>query len=430
MKQNKNKKSWTVSKLPNGLRYMFIPRPEMMSATAMVLVGTGSEYESKKQNGLAHFLEHMCFKGTEKRPNSLVIVKEFEILGAQYNAFTSGEYTGYYGKGQSSDTGLLLDICADIFLNSIFPEEEIQKEKRVVIEEINMYEDDPQYKVGQLIDQLMYDDQPAGRDTTGTKETVSSFTRQDILDYHKNNYTPANTLVVVAGNFDKTKIEKQIKKTFGKMQKKNPPKKIETVVKQNSPAIKILNKKSEQTHIILSFHAYNRFSPKRKASKMLANILGNGMASRLFHLLREKLGVCYYVHASSSSGAEQGHFSIRAGLANDKVVQTLTAIVKELKRIKNEPVPADEIGRVKKSITASSRISLETSDSYADHFGFQELFGMKIEEVKDSVAKYQKISSADVQKIAKEIFVPRKVNLAIVGPHKNEVELLKILKKL
>jgi predicted Zn-dependent peptidase len=430
MKKTKKTKPWTVSKLPNGLRYMFIPRPEMMSATAMVLVRTGSEYESKKQNGLAHFLEHMCFKGTIKRPNSLVISKEFEILGAQYNAFTSGEYTGYYGKGQSSDTGLLLDICADIFLNSTFPESEIEKEKGVVIEEINMYEDDPQSKVGLLIDELMYGDQPGGRQIIGTKQTVSSFTRQDILDYHKNNYTPENTLVVVAGNFDKKKIEVQIKKTFGKMIKHTPPVQPKTIVDQKEPAIKIFNKKSEQTHIILSFHAYDRFNPKKRTARMLANILGKGMASRLFHLLREKLGVCYYVSASAGSGNDTGYFSVRAGLANDKVVQTLTEIVKELKKIKKELVPTEEINRVKKSVTAGSRIALETSDSYADHFGFQELFGMKIDEVQDSVKKYQKITREEVKEIAKEIFVPEKANLAIVGPHENQAELLKILKNL
>lgn len=392
------KKNWTLKKLPNGLRYMFVQRPEMTSVTTMILVKTGSEYESKEQNGLSHFLEHMCFKGTKKRPTSMDIAKEFEILGASNNAFTGHEYTGYYAKGVAESACTFLEMCGDIFLNSTFPESEIEKEKGVVIEEINMYEDRPQAKVGNLIAELMYGDQPVGRDIAGTKKTVSSFTRKDIVDYHKNKYTPENTLVVVAGNFDIKKIEKQVKETFGVMKEKKAPIKSKTKINQKTPAVKIHHKKSEQTHIVLSFHAYNRFDPKRKTANIMAHILGGGMASRLFDLLREKLGVCYYVHASSSAASDHGSFSIRAGLANEKLVQTLTEIVKELKKIKLELVSHEELDRVKKSITAESKIGLETSDSYADFYGFQELLQGKIEEIDENVAKYQKLQTNRLKK--------------------------------
>lgn len=424
------KKNWTLKKLPNGLRYMLVSRPEMTSVTTMVLVKTGSEYESKEQNGLSHFLEHMCFKGTKKRPSSMAIAKEFEILGAQNNAFTGHEYTGYYAKGVADYACTFLEICGDIFLNSTFPEGEIQKEKGVVIEEINMYEDRPQSKVSQVLDELMYGEQPAGRDIGGTKKTVSSFTRKDIVEYHSKKYTPENTLVVVAGKFDANKIEKQVKETFGMMKRKKAPTKSLTKVSQKSPAVKIHHKKSEQTHIILSFHAYNRFDPKKKTANLAAHILGGGMASRLFDLLREKLGVCYYVNASSSTATDHGRFSIRAGLANDKLVQTLTEIVKEIKRIKTEFVSHEELDRVKKSITAESKIGLETSDSYADFYGFQKLLQNKIEEIEEGVAKYQKITDKQILDVAKEIFNAKNVNLAIVGPHANEKELLELLKTL
>lgn len=424
------KKNWTLKKLPNGLRYMFVQRPEMTSVTTMILVKTGSEYESKEQNGLSHFLEHMCFKGTKKRPTSMDIAKEFEILGASNNAFTGHEYTGYYAKGVAESACTFLEMCGDIFLNSTFPESEIEKEKGVVIEEINMYEDRPQAKVGNLIAELMYGDQPVGRDIAGTKKTVSSFTRKDIVDYHKNKYTPENTLVVVAGNFDIKKIEKQVKETFGVMKEKKAPIKSKTKINQKTPAVKIHHKKSEQTHIVLSFHAYNRFDPKRKTANIMAHSLGGGMASRLFDLLREKLGVCYYVHASSSAASDHGSFSIRAGLANEKLVQTLTEIVKELKKIKLELVSHEELDRVKKSITAESKIGLETSDSYADFYGFQELLQGKIEEIDENVAKYQKITDKQIKEVANEIFISKHANLAIVGPHQNMAELLKILKNI
>ncbi len=406
---------------------MLVSRPEMTSVTTMVLVKTGSEYESKEQNGLSHFLEHMCFKGTKKRPTSMDIAKEFEILGAQNNAFTGHEYTGYYAKGVSDYACTFLEMCGDVFLNSTFPESEIEKEKGVVIEEINMYEDRPQSKVGNVVAELMYGDQPAGRDIAGTKKTVSSFNRKDIVDYHSKKYTPENTLVVVAGKFDTKKIEKQVKETFGVMKKRNPPFKSLTKILQKAPAVKIHHKKSEQTHIILSFHAYNRFDPKRKTANLMAHILGGGMASRLFDLLREKLGVCYYVHASSGASTDRGSFSIRAGLANDKLVQTLTEIVKEIRRIKTELVSHEELDRVKKSITAESKIGLETSDSYADFYGFQELLQNKIEEIDENVAKYQKITDKQILDVAKDIFTSKNVNLAIVGPHSNQKELLNIL---
>jgi len=424
------KKNWTLKKLPNGLRYMLVHRPEMTSVTTMVLVKTGSEYENKEQNGLSHFLEHMCFKGTKKRPSSMAIAKEFEILGASNNAFTGHEYTGYYAKGVAESACTFLEMCGDIFLNSTFPESEIAKEKGVVIEEINMYEDRPQSKVSQVLAELMYGDQPAGRDIAGTKKTVSSFTRKDIVNYHKNKYTPENTLVVVAGNFDTKKIEKQVKETFGVMKNKKAPVKSRTKVLQKSSAVRIHHKASEQTHIILSFHAYNRFDPKRKTANLMAHILGGGMASRLFDLLREKLGVCYYVHAGSGSSTDRGSFSIRAGLANDKLVQTLAEIVKEIKRIKTELVSEEELDRVKKSITAESKIGLETSDSYADFYGFQELLQDKIEEIDEGVAKYQKITDRQILDVAKEVFTSKNANLAIVGPHANEKELLKLLKEL
>jgi predicted Zn-dependent peptidase len=248
----------STKKLKNGLRYLFVHRPEMETVTVMVLVGTGSDYETKEKNGLAHFLEHMCFKGTIKRPNSLIIDREFESMGADYNAFTSNEYTGYYAKGQSSDASALLEICSDIFLNSTFPEAEIVKEKGVVIEEINMYEDDPKSKVHNILEELLYGDQPAGRPISGTKETVASFNREDLINYHREHYTPSNTLVVVAGNFNRQKIAKQIENDFSKSSKRVAPKKTKTQVSQNDLAKSIFYKDSEQAHILLAFHTFNR----------------------------------------------------------------------------------------------------------------------------------------------------------------------------
>lgn len=403
-------------KLPNGLKYLIIPMNGTETVTAMVLVGTGSMYESKRENGLAHFIEHICFKGTTARPTSQIISEEFDSIGAQNNAFTSDYATGYWGKAHKKHASKILDIVADIYNDPLFPESEIEKEKGVVIQEINMYEDNPQFKVGQVLEKLMYGDQPAGRDIAGTKETVGAFTRADILSYHKRNYTPSNTVVIIAGAIDPKKIEKDVKKLFGGAKKAKAPKAEKVKVSQKEVAGDHFNKKTDQVHLAISFHAFNTFDKRNPQARALQEVLSGGMSSRLFRKMREELGICYYVYAHFSAGLDVGSFSLAIGVAPDRVEEAVTALMKEVKNMKDELVGEKELRKVKDMRLSGLVLGLETSNDIAHYYAFQDLYKNKVHGPKEAAKKIEKVTSKEIQAVAKDIFKASRANIALVGP--------------
>lgn len=388
--------------LKNGLRYLFIPMPQTETMLAMALVSTGTDFETKKDNGLAHFLEHMCFKGTEKRPNAKDIALEFDMIGADYNAFTSRGYTGYYARAHKKHSKKIFDIVSDVYLNSTFPNDEISKEIGVVIQEINMYADDPQSRVSKLSSELLYGDQPAGWEILGTKESVSSFTRADLVRYRKNQYQGKNTLVVVAGNFDEKELTKDIQKAFGKMPAGSKNIRAKTIVKQSEPRVAIDKRETDQTHIILSFRAYGyengvagsgagkgskvgagkggsiptklKDAEKRSsAMRSLTTALGGGMSSRLFQKMREELGICYYVSASASMRPDAGNISIYAGVANDRVKEALQGIMQEVRKFKKEGISVEELEKVREYRLSGLVLHLETTEDFAEFYGKEEI---------------------------------------------------------
>lgn len=416
-----------VKKLKNGLRYILIPLKNTQTVTAMVLVGTGSEYETKQENGLAHFLEHMCFKGTEKRPTAMHIAHELDSLGASYNAFTSAVYTGYYAKSHKKHGPRILEIISDIYLNSTFPEGEISKEKSVVLQEINMGEDKPASKVTDVLDELLYGDQPAGRPITGTKESVSAFTRDHLVNYHNKHYGPKNTLVIVSGAFNGTKIEEDIKKYFTQMKVKEVVKKPAIKVSQKKPAVKIEYKKTEQSHFYIAFRAFNTFDKRVPAAHTLSTLLGGNMSSRLFSKIREEMGLCYYIYSSYNSGIDDGTFTIKAGVGHDRVEDAIIAILAELKKIKEELVNEQELRKVKDYRLSGLVLGLETSDDYAEYAGFQELIKNKIRTPEEAAERIESVTAKQVQQVAREMFKEEGMNFALIGPHQDEKKFLKLL---
>jgi predicted Zn-dependent peptidase len=415
-------------------------------------VATGTDYESKKQNGLAHFLEHMCFKGTTKRPSAKSIALEFDTIGADYNAFTSRGLTGYFARAHKKHAGHIFDIVSDVYLNSTFPQEEIEKEKGVVIQEINMYADDPHSRVSKLATHLLYGDQPAGWEILGTKETVSSFSRADLLRYRKSQYDAKNTLVVVAGNFDEKEIEKEIKKAFGKMPAGKKNTRAKTIVKQSAPQIAIDTRETDQTHLILSFRAYgyehggiksqldqkvkgklDQVSVQKKISALrtLTTALGGGMSSRLFQKMREELGICYYVGSSASLRPDAGTVVISAGVANDRVKEALEGIMSEVRRFKEEGISLDELKKVKEYRLSGLVLHLETTEDFADFYGKEEILRDKIT-TEDQVSKHiEGVKKEEVDIVAQEVFDVSGVNLAITGPfsEKDKKAFLEIISK-
>ena len=313
--------------LTNGLRIVLVPQPESLTATVLVLVEAGSKYETKKINGLSHFLEHLCFKGTKKRLTALAIASELESVGSVHNAFTDQELTGYHAKAASEKLDTILDVIADLYANPVFNEEEIEKEKGVIIEELNMYEDIPMRRVGEFFIELLYGDQPAGWNIGGTKEVIRTLNREDIVKYRSQHYVAKATTVTVAGNFDEKKILLKIKELFSGIPVAKKFSKPKTIDKQSKPAILIKHKTSDQTHIILGFRAFDMYDRRRYALDVLEDILGGGMSSRLFQKVREELGAAYYVRASSDLFTDHGFFSVSAGLNNKMVPLVLKAIL-------------------------------------------------------------------------------------------------------
>ncbi len=421
---------YTLKTLENGLRMMLIPMRDTETVTVMVLAETGSEYETKEQNGISHFLEHMCFKGTLKRSSSAMINYELDSLGSQSNAFTNTEYTGFYAKAHAKHTSKILDIVSDIYLNSTFPEEEMQKEKGVVIEEINMYEDRPDHKVWEVLEGKMYENQAAGRSILGTKETVRSLTRENLLEYHDKHYVAEGTLVVVSGKIEEEKIAAEIENAFKDVKIGEKGKKEKTDDAQEKPEVAMQYKDADQTHLALAFRSFNHYDKRNFAASMLSTILGKGMSSRLFVKMREELGVCYYVRASHSTAIDHGAFSISAGVSNDRVNEALKALIKEVKKITDEKVSAEELQKAKDFKIGNLFLNLESSDAYADFYGFQEIAREEVLSPEEVVRRIEAVTAEDIQNVTRDIFIANKVTLALVGPHKDASVFEKTLKML
>lgn len=412
---------------PNGLRLITIPMKDSPTATVLVLVGAGSKYETKEISGLSHFLEHMCFKGTTKRPTALDITKELDGVGAQSNAFTGQEYTGYFAKAEARALPTVLDIVSDIYLNPTLPKEEIEKEKGVIVQEINMYEDMPQRHVHDLFMELLYGDQPAGWNIAGTPEIVRTMTREDFLAYRKKNYVPNATVVVVAGCFDEQDIKKKVRATFGlaKDAKKQSKKKV--VDAQTKPAVLVQNKKTDQTHLIVGVRSHSLAHKDHFALEVLAGVLGGGMSSRLFQKIREEMGAAYYVRAWDDSFTDHGVFGVSVGAGNTQVQEVICAILGEMKKLTEVLVPKDELAKVKRYLSGHTLLELEGTDALANFYGGQELLIKKFLTPKEVVAKLNAVTAEDIRRVARGIFIEKNLNLALIGPFEKKEEFEKLL---
>ncbi|OGJ05520.1 hypothetical protein A2456_01055 [Candidatus Nomurabacteria bacterium RIFOXYC2_FULL_36_19] len=414
--------------LQNGLRVVTIPMKDNPTVTVLVLVEAGSKYEERKVNGISHFLEHMCFKGTIKRPKAVDISKELDALGSQYNAFTAQEYTGYYAKSDAKHFKKIFDVVSDIYLNSTFPETEMQKEKGVIIEEINMYEDMPQRHVQDLMMKLLYGDQPAGWNVAGEKKNILDMKRDDFVAYKKKHYLPEATVLVVSGKVTEEEVNKEVNKIFGKVSRGEKGNKLKVKEEQIKPQALIKFKETDQTHFVLGFRTYDLFDKKNPILTVLGGVLGGGMSSRLFVKLREEMGVGYYVRAYNDSYTDHGFLQISAGVDNKRIDEVLKAVLEECRKLKNKIVNEEELEKVKECLIGNMKLSLESSDDIANFHGGQELLKKEIKNIEDKAKEIRKVTASQIQDMAKDIFRDEKLNLALIGPFKDDVEFLKILK--
>ena len=412
----------------NGLRVVTVPMKDNPTVTVLVLVEAGSKYETKKVNGVSHFLEHMCFKGTTKRPKGVDISKELDALGSQYNAFTAQEYTGYYAKSDARHFRQILDIVSDVYLNSTFPDAEIQKEKGVIVEEINMYEDMPHRHVQDLVMKLLYGDTPAGWNIAGERKNVLEMTREDFVKYKSEHYLPEATVLVVAGQVTEAEVLKEVNKIFKTVARGKKGNKLKVVEKQKKPQILIKFKNTDQTHFVLGVRSHDIFYKNTAVLSVLGGVLGGGMSSRLFVKLREEMGVGYYVRAGNDAYTDHGFFQISAGVDNKRIEEVIYAVLEECRKLKKFKVSAEELNKVKEMLIGNMKLSLESTDDIANFYGGQELLKKEIKNAEEKSKAIRKVTAGQIQTLAKDIFKNNKLNLALIGPFKEKTKFSKILK--
>jgi len=413
--------------LKNGLRIITVPAKDAETVSILVLIGTGSKYETKSINGISHFLEHLFFKGTKKRKTAADVAETLDRVGGMYNAFTGKEYTGFWVKTRSSDFDLALDWISDLLLNPNLKEEDMQKEKGVIVEEIKMFKDSPMSYVLDLWEMLLYKNQPAGRLIIGSEENVMQMRREQILDYFRKQYSASNMVICVAGKMERNALGK-IKKHFNKTGTAVWQGKEKVVEKQKSPGALVFFKETDQSHLCLGVRSFDIFDSRRYSQLVLANILGGNASSRLFLSIREKAGLAYYVSTSSETYTDTGYLVTRAGVAHRNVKKVIGMILKEYALLKGKKITERELQKAKDYLKGKMALGLETSHAKASFYAAQELLKREILTPEQFSLQINKVRREDVFEVAKEIFQPEKVNLALIGPFKQEQGFKKVLK--
>jgi len=419
---------YTKTTLKNGLRVITVPTKGNPSVTVMVMVEAGSNYETKEQNGLSHFLEHMCFKGTTKRPTILDISLEFDNIGAYNNAFTSNEYTGYFAKAEKRHFEKLLDVVSDMYLDPLFKEADIEKERGVILQEISMSEDKPDRQVWYTLYKLMYGETPEGRPVIGPKENIKKFTRQDFINYRKKHYVAEGTIVVVSGDVSSKIVEKSVEKYFSRISISKKSRKTKIKEAQKTPAILIKEKETDQIHVALGFRSYPINDKRAPALSVLAQVLGGGFSSRLYRKIRTEMGACYYIISFNDPFTDYGMAGVVTGIEKSRINEVIKAILNELKVMTTELIGEKELQKTKDYMIGHMYMGLETTDSLATFYATEEAVAGKIKTLKEMEEEIRKVTAKDIQKVAKEVFKNEGLNLAVVGKGLDKKSLQKILK--
>ncbi|MFA5196637.1 MAG: pitrilysin family protein [Bacteroidales bacterium] len=416
--------------LSNGLRVLTIPMSSLESATVLVMVGAGSRYETKKNNGISHFLEHMAFKGTKKRPSAMDIASLIDGMGGEFNASTGKEITAFYIKSKADKLELSLDVLSDALLSSKFESAEIEKEKGVIIEEINMYEDNPMRNIGDIYERLLYGDTPLGWNIAGEKDIIKKVNREYFISYLKSLYSPHNMTVVFAGGIDSEKAMALAEKYLGGMKRFNALSFDKYQEKQEKPRLFLKTKKTEQAHMVIGFRTIKNDHPDKYPLEVLAAILGGGMSSRLFHEVREKRGLGYYVSTGLDSYRDAGSMVSMAGVDSARIEEAISVILKEHKKI-CEPkfeIKISELKKAKEYLKGHMVLALENSRSVAYYYASQELLEKEIDNPDQIMKKIDAVTVEQIENVAKKYFVEKNLNVAIIGNFTSRQQFEKLLK--
>ncbi len=411
--------------LSNGLRVLTAPMPNAQSVSCFVMLAAGSRYETPETSGIAHFAEHMFFKGTEQRPTARDIAGEIDAIGGEFNAFTGKEYTGYYVRCAAETRDTAFEVLVDMLRRSKFDPDEIEREKGVIVEEMNMYFDTPRDFIGGVYDSLLYGDQPLGWDIIGRKETVRGATRQTFLDYVDTWYRPDRMVVGVGGRIGDGLVSK-LEELLGDLEARETGSPAPFAQPQNGSRVRVHTKESDQAHLVLGVRSRPLTDPDRYVLQLLSTVLGGGMSSRLWTEVRERRGLAYYVFGTNHAYTDTGSLYAQSGVDINRIDDAVTTIVEQFRLLTSEPVPADELEKARNFSKGRFVLQLESPHGTI-------MFGLRREVVEDRVEEPQAVLDAleavtteDVQRVAQEI-LDSGFHFAVIGPFDDAERFEKLL---
>ncbi|MDQ7814657.1 MAG: pitrilysin family protein [Patescibacteria group bacterium] len=411
-----------VHTLKNGMSAILVPQKGAESMTLFVLVKVGSRYETRAINGASHFIEHLMFKGTEKRPNTEIISRELDRYGAEYNAYTDKDITAYYIKMDAAKTTLAVDMLYDMLFHSKYDPEEIERERGVIIEEINMYEDNPRMHVDDLVEEALFPDSTLGWNIAGPRETIRKVSREELIAYRDAYYIPKRMTVVMAGKVSPDALN-LLEKTFGTVKRPVGRDKrfdVFKAPKRLRDATGLQNKQTEQVQFAMSFHGLKMQDSKLPAASLLSTIMGGTMSSRLFIQIRERRGLCYSISSGHQAREDVGLFTILAGLDKTRMPEAIKAIIHELKDVVKNGVTDEELKRAKDHIRGRVTLAFEDSATQAEWYGKDWLFRGRIETSDERMRRFAKVTKQDVHRLAGQIFDPAHMATAVIGPYRTK----------
>jgi predicted Zn-dependent peptidase len=401
--------------LDNGLRLLTTNVDQAQSVTCMIMLAAGSRYETRETNGIAHFSEHMFFKGTENRPTAKDIAVEIDSIGAEFNAFTGKEYTGYYVKCAAEHRDVALDVLVDMIRNSKFEADEIEREKGVIIEEMNMYFDTPRDYIGGVYDELLYGDQPLGWDIIGRKETVRGATRDTFMGYLDHWYKPSRMVVGVGGKIGDG-LHDRLGELLGDLGPAETGDPAPLAPLAPNGRVKVFTKQSDQAHICLGVHSYPLEHPDRYALQLLATVLGGGMSSRLFTEVRERRGLAYYVFGLNHSYTDAGSLYAQAGVDINRIDEAVSTVAAELKKIADEELPPDELEKARSFAKGRFVLSLESPHGLIIFGLRKEVLEGRAQDPEEVLAALDAVTAEDVSRVARDLIAEERLRLALIGP--------------
>lgn len=415
-----------LHKLKNGIRILTFPLGGTETITALILVKVGSRNEPEKLQGISHFLEHLLFKGTKKRPTPVDIAREIEAVGGYFNAFTTKEYTGFFITTAARHLTLVLDILSDILTSSLFQSAEIERERKVILEEMRLYFDTPSEYIGEVFESLLYTNSALGKDIVGTFETVGAISRDDVLPYIKTHYTGPNIVVSLSGKLANTDTKKA-QEVFSAFSNGKEGRFEGFVQKQHSPCVLIKEKATDQAHIAIGVRTFSFNDKRRETLDLLATLLGAEKSSRMFQEVRDKLGLAYYIGTEPTYYGDVGYLATFAGVNIDNIDLAIKTILREYQRVREEGVGEKELFQAKEYIKGRLLIELESSFRMARLVGSRELLLKERESLKEYFSRLDAITKESIKEVARSIFLGEHLNLAVIGPFNDQERFTKLL---